>query len=52
MAIRWHMGGFDDSAKGGSYSVGNAFEMFPLAVLVHLADMKATYFDEKEANGD
>lgn len=52
MAIRWHMGGFDDSAKGGSYSVGNAFEMFPLAVLVHLADMKATYFDEKEANVD
>jgi len=51
MAIRWHMGGFDDSAKGGSYSVGNAFEMFPLAVLVHLADMKATYFDENEAKG-
>lgn len=46
MAIRWHMGGFDDSAKGGSYSVGNAFEMFPLAVLTHVADLLATTIDE------
>lgn len=52
MAIRWHMGGFDSAVKGGDYSQSKAYEMFPLAVLVHLADMKATYFDEKEANGD
>lgn len=52
MAIRWHMGGFDSAVKGGDYSQGKAYEMFPLAVLVHLADMKATYLDENEANSD
>lgn len=47
MAIRWHMGGFDQSVKGGSYSVGYAFEKYPLALLLHIADMKATYLDEE-----
>lgn len=45
MAIRWHMGGFDASASTGTMST--AFEMFPLAVLLHVADMLATYLDEK-----
>ena len=48
LAIRWHMGGFDEAVKGGSYSMGNAYEMYPLALLLHVADMKATYLDEKE----
>lgn len=26
--------------------MGNAFEMFPLAVLTHIADLQATYLDE------
>lgn len=47
IAIRWHMGGFDQSVKGGSYSVGYAFEKYPLALLLHIADMKATYLDEE-----
>ena len=47
-AIRWHMGGFDDSVKGGSYALNEAFEQFPLALLLHIADMQATYLDEKE----
>lgn len=47
-AIRWHMGGFDDSVKGGSYALNAAFEQFPLALLLHMADMQATYLDEKE----
>ena len=38
MAIRWHMG----------FSVGNAFEKFPLALLTHMADLQATYLDEAE----
>ena len=46
MAINWHMGGFDDRAKGGSYSISKAFEMYPLSVLLHTADLKATYLDE------
>lgn len=46
MAIRWHMGGFDDSVKGGSYALGNAFQAQPLCLLIHIADMKATYLFE------
>lgn len=52
MAIRWHMGGFDDSVKGGSYAMSGAFEKFPLALLLHMADMQATYLDEVEREGD
>ena len=46
MAIRWHMGFSDNDFQGGGYSVGNAFEKFPLAVLLHIADLQATYLDE------
>lgn len=48
MAIRWHMGFSDNDFRGGGQSVGNAFGMHPLAVLVHNADLQATYLDEKE----
>ncbi len=47
MAIRWHMGGFDDSAKGGSFSVSLAYERYPIAVKLHLADLESTYLREK-----
>lgn len=46
MAIRWHMGGFDSSMKGGDYTGMRAFEQFPLAALAHIADLQATYLDE------
>jgi len=49
MAIRWHMGFSDTDFKGGGYSVGNAFERFPLAILTHIADLQATYLDERTA---
>lgn len=49
VAIRWHMGGFDDAARGGSYAISGAFEAYPLALLLHVADLKATYLDEGEA---
>lgn len=48
MAIRWHMGFSDTDFKGGGFSVGNAFGKFPLAVLMHIADLQATYLDEVE----
>lgn len=48
MAIRWHMGGFDDSVKGGSYAISSAYGKYPMALLLHIADMKATYIDEVE----
>lgn len=47
VAIRWHMGGFDDSARVGSYTMATAFEHYPLAVKLHLADLEATYLREK-----
>lgn len=46
MAINWHMGGFDDRVKGGSYSLKDAFTAFPVALLFHIADMQTSYLDE------
>lgn len=46
MAINWHMGGFDVRARGGDGSVSEAYALFPLAVLVHVSDLEATYIDE------
>lgn len=44
--INWHMGGFDPRAQNG-YTLQNAFYMYPIAVLTHIADMQASYLDEK-----
>ncbi len=46
IAIRWHMGGFDEAVKGGSYSLSNAYEQFPFAAMLHIADLQATYLCE------
>ena len=48
MAIRWHMGGFDESVKGGSYYISDAWRKYPLGMLLHCADLQATYIDEEE----
>lgn len=48
LAIRWHMGQYDFYAKGGGYDLDNAFHQCKLAVMLHLADMMATHFDEAE----
>ena len=47
VAIRWHMGGFDDAARGGSFAVSQAYERYPLAVKLHLADLESTYLREQ-----
>lgn len=44
MAIRWHMGGFDE---GGGYSISLAYDKYPLAVKLHLSDLESTYLREK-----
>lgn len=49
LSIRWHMGGFDDAAKG--YALTGAYERCPLALLLHMADMMATYLDENKTEG-
>ena len=30
IAVRWHMGGFDESVKGGSFALAHAFEKYRL----------------------
>jgi hypothetical protein len=47
-AIRYHMGFSGDENKN---QVGNAFQMFPLAFALSVADMEATYFLESEPVG-
>ncbi len=47
MAINWHMSGFDMRVKGGSYAISEAYYQFPVAVLLAMADMMASYLDEK-----
>ncbi len=44
MAIRWHMGGFDDNS---GYAISQAYERYPLAVKLHLSDLESTYLREK-----
>ena len=44
-AIRYHMG---FSGNEDNRQVGNAFQMYPLAFCLSVADMEATYFLEKE----
>ncbi len=46
MAINWHMGGFDQRVLGGSYALSNAYYQYPVAVLLHVSDVEATYLDE------
>lgn len=47
VAIRWHMGGFDDAVRGGSFAVSDAYNSYPLAVKLHIADLTATYLMEQ-----
>lgn len=48
LAVRWHMGQYDFYARGGGYDLDNAFHQCKLAVMLHLADMMAAHFDERE----
>lgn len=44
MAIRWHMGEFGDK---NSNTISQAYNLYPLAVKLHLADLESTYLREK-----
>ena len=48
LAIRWHMGPYDDAARGGSRDYEKALAFSPLVGLLHAADMRATQ-EEKES---
>ena len=43
-AIRYHMGAFQE---GDLRNIGKVYEKYPLAMFLHIADMEATYLDEK-----
>ena len=48
IAIMSHMGGFDVTVKGGDQTISAAMEKYPLALLLHIADLKASTLDEKD----
>jgi hypothetical protein len=43
-AIRYHMGAYQE---GDAKVLSKVYEKYPLALLLHTADMEATYIDEK-----
>ena len=49
MAIRWHMGTYDDAVKGGSRSMNEAMNLTPWVWRLQEADMCATWIDERSA---
>lgn len=51
LAINWHMGEYDQRVKNGSsYLMADVFYKYPICFLMHLADLTATYLDERPAN--
>ena len=49
LAIRWHMGAYDNAARGGSSTLTAAMESTELVWWLQEADMCATHIDEREA---
>ena len=46
MAIRWHMAGYDDTARSysGNLALNGAMDKFPLIAALHMADLAAVNF--------
>ena len=44
------MGAFDCAFKGGDQFLNNILNQCPLALLLHLSDMKATYIYESNSD--
>lgn len=51
LAIRWHMGAFDDAVKGGSWAMDAAMDATPWVWRLHEADMCAARIDERKVAG-
>ena len=47
LAINWHMGEYDARVQNGSSMLSDVFYKYPVCFLLHLADLSATYLDEK-----
>lgn len=50
LAIRWHMGAYDDAVKGGSKAFNDAMRMTPWVWRLHQADMIAAWEDERSGD--
>lgn len=48
LAIRWHMGAYDNAARYDLRDLSRAMKQCELVVWLHLADMQATHLDERE----
>lgn len=46
VAINSHMGFSDSRIRGGDWSIVNQWEQYPLGLLLHIADLKASKIDE------
>lgn len=51
LAINWHMGAFDSRASTDKRSLNDVFDRYKLAVLLHIADMQATFLDDCKKGG-
>lgn len=51
LAIRWHMGAYDDAARGGSRTLSAAMAVSPLVYELHVADMRATQQEQQQEAG-
>ena len=49
MAIRWHMGAYDNAAKGDGRALSAAMAASPWVWRLQQADMCAAWVDEREA---
>lgn len=52
LAIRWHMGPYDDAAKGGSRDLDAAMSFSPLVYALHAADMRAMLAERQRGARD
>ena len=52
LAIRWHMGPYDKSAKGGSRELDEAMSISPLVYALHAADMRASQEEKRMEEAD
>lgn len=48
LAIRWHMGAWDDAVRGGSRDLNAAMDLSPLVYALHAADMRATQEEKRQ----
>lgn len=52
LAIRWHMGAYDDAVKGGSKAFNDAMKLTGWVWRLHQADMIAAWEDERSRDNE